>query len=91
MAVARSSIGSVAIRYVLPVYSWMTLCLHISARNRRLRLPRVRYSTVPFGGFVVQGPIDNFTPNWTSESPVFYPVFILTLLEYLNGTAFNNI
>ena len=34
MAVARASSGVVAIRYILPVL-WMTLCLHIVARNRR--------------------------------------------------------
>jgi len=35
ITVARSSYGGVAIRYVLPV-SWMTSCLHIIARKRRL-------------------------------------------------------
>jgi len=34
IAVTRSSFGGVAIYYVLPVL-WMTLCLHIMAKNRR--------------------------------------------------------
>ena len=32
-------------------------------------------------GFLVQGPVDNFTYNQTGKSPVFYPVFILTTLK----------
>jgi len=31
-------------------------------------------------GFLLQGPIDSFTQNRTSESPVFYSLFILTSL-----------
>ena len=44
------------------------------------RVTRSRYMTGP-AGFLVQGPVDNFTYNQTGESPVFYPVFILTTLK----------
>jgi len=38
-------------------------------------LPGVLHLTGPCG-FLVEGPVDDSTQNWTSESPVFYPVFI---------------
>jgi len=31
--------------------------------------------------FLVQGPVDNFTRNRTGQSPVFYPVLIITSLK----------
>ena len=41
-----------------------------------LGLLGVWYLTRPTG-FLVQGLIDNFTQNWTGESPVLYPVYTL--------------
>jgi len=41
--------------------------------------------------FLVQGPVDNFVHNRKSESPAFYPVFIVMLLQQLNDTTFNKI
>ena len=43
-----------------------------------LRLPGVWYFTELYG-FLVQVPVDNFSNNWTSESLVFYSVFILNV------------
>ena len=45
-----------------------------------LGLPGVWYLTGP-SSFLVQGPVDNFTQNWTGESLVIYPVFIWTSLK----------
>ena len=52
-------------------------------------MSEVQYLTGPFV-FLVQGPVDNFVHNRKSESPAFYPVFIVMLLQQLNDTTFTH-
>jgi len=47
MAVARSSSGSVAIRYVIPVL-WMTSCLHRNMRREKRKLKVTQHVSAGF-------------------------------------------
>jgi len=82
VAVAWSSSSSVAIRYVLPVL-WMTLCLHIMARNRS------HHNSVCLT-LLNRGQHDHSAPDWGAQSIVMSVSVCLCVFVCLRSYLWNN-